>query len=88
MLVILFATAKLFGLHQRLPDHRLFRSALESSALTAARCLLLLTPCMSPSTLSPLVVGGSLSDVSVNTQGMKEAYQLYTRILKEELAGQ
>jgi len=43
---------------------------------------------MSPSTLSPLVVGGSLSDVSVNTQGMKEAYQLYTRIVKEELTGQ
>jgi hypothetical protein len=40
------------------------------------------------STMSPLVRGGTLSDVLVDTQGMKEAYQLYTRILKEELAGQ
>ncbi len=38
--------------------------------------------------MSPLVHGGTLSDVLIDTQGMKEAYQLYTRILKEELAGQ
>jgi len=38
--------------------------------------------------MSPLVHGGALSNVSADTQGMKEAYQLYTRILKEEVAGQ
>jgi len=38
--------------------------------------------------MSPLVHGGALSNVSVDSQGMKEAYQLYTRILKEELTGQ
>lgn len=36
----------------------------------------------------PLVHRGALGDVTVYTQGMKEAYQLYTRILKEELAEQ
>ena len=29
-----------------------------------------------------------MSNVLIHTQGMKEAYQLYTRILKEELAEQ